>query len=180
MKKLGAFIPLAVALLFTTVAQAQLGGFGKSLGKVTEESLKGDVIGGMDFFINAAGHYGNALFPKEEAAKHKAELDALRGKPNSSAFAAATDKFKVRGDELLKAGTALSAEAKGNIKKGDAEFAKGVIKWAALGGSLALAAKDGGKDTALLAAIPVAQQAVKDLPQIKKMSDVMSALNKIK
>jgi hypothetical protein len=86
MKKLGAFIPLAVALLFTTVAQAQLGGFGKSLGKVTEESLKGDVIGGMDFFINAAGHYGNALFPKEEAAKHKAELDALRGKPNSSAM----------------------------------------------------------------------------------------------
>lgn len=171
---------LVITLIAVAIAQsvnAQLGGL---LKKVSAGGLTGDVASGMDFFLEAQKHYVDALFPKEEASKMKADLDALKGKIGSQSFLTNSEKLKTKAEELSKDGKKLSDEAKAYIKKGDAEFAKGVAKWVALGASLAMAAKDGGKDAALLTAIPVAQQAVKDLPQIKKMSDAISALNKIK
>ena len=90
-------------------------------------------------------------------------------------------------EELLKAadaqvakGEKLSKEAQEFVKQGDGEFKKGLTKWGAVGVSLGLAAKAGGEDAALVAAIPVAQEMIKDLPQLKKMSDAMSKLKKLK
>ncbi len=181
MKKLLGIILAGATLLAPLSIQAQLGGLGKALGgKVTAESLNADVTAGMDFFLEASVYYAKAVFPKEEAAKIEAELKQLKGTTDSAALANPTDKIRTKAEELAKAGQKLDKEAKDLVKKGDKEFGKGVAKWAALGGALAIAAKNGGEDAALVVAIPVAEQAAKDLPQIKKMGDAIKALNKIK
>jgi len=180
MKKTLVIAVIALLTLAPNATQAQLGGLGKLGAKVTAESLSGDVTGGMDFFLEAAACYANAVCPKEEAASINADVVKLKGKPDSASLAEVTTKLREKIEAKSKRGEKLDAEAKEWAKKGDAEFAKGVAKWAILGGSIAMAAKDGKADAALAAAIPVAQQAVKDLPQVKKMSDAMKALNKIK
>ena len=180
MKKTLVMAVIALLTLAPNATQAQLGGLGKLGAKVTAESLSGDVTCGMDFFLEAAVYYTSAVFPKSEAAIKAKDFADLKGKSDSAAFATLTTGIADQADKIAKEGKKLDADAKEAIKKGDAEFAKGVAKWAVLAGSIAMAAKDGKPDAALAAAIPVAQQAVKDLPQIKKMSDAMKALKKIK
>ena len=181
MTKLLGIILAGVTLLAPLSIQAQLGGLGKAVGgKVTAESLNADITAGMDFFLEASIYYSKAILPEQEAAKKEAEFRQLMGTTNSKALTTASEQIRTKAEELAKAGVKLDKEAKDLIKNGDKELRKGVTKWAVLGGALAIAATSGGEDAALAVAIPVAEQAAKDLPEIKKMGDAIKALNKIK
>lgn len=133
---------VVLSMLIPMGLQAQLGGL---LKKPTAAGLLGDVTSGMDFFNVAAKHYSDALLPKEEAAKLKAEVDALQGKSDSKALSEISGKLQKAADEKLKAGKTLDAEAKKHVQDGQAAFTKGLAKWAGLAAALALAAKDGGQ-----------------------------------
>jgi hypothetical protein len=161
----------------TTHTQAQFGGLTK---KVTAESLNTDAFGGLDFFAKAAGFYADAIIPSTKLAKIKADLEVADPKIRQKALATANEELLKAADAQVAKGEKLSKEAQEFVKQGDGEFKKGLTKWGAVGVSLGLAAKAGGEDAALVAAIPVAQEMIKDLPQLKKMSDAMSKLKKLK
>ena len=148
--------------------------------KPTAESINSDVFGGMDFFGKAIDFYAQAVVPAEKLAKLKADLKEAVDAKKSASLADLAGEVEAAAKDLEKAGKKLSAEAKELVKKGNGEVTKGVVKWGALAGALALAAKEGGADVAMAAAIPVAKQAVQDLPKIKKMNDAVSKLSKLK
>jgi hypothetical protein len=162
-------------------SQAQFGGLvGGLVKKVTAESLTADGFGGLDFFAKAAEQYSNALLPAEEAKKLEADLKSNDKSVVKKAVITASTRLEEVAKEKKAKAEKLSKEAQELVKKGNGEFSKGVAKWVLVGGALALAAKEGAKDAALVAAIPVAQEMIKDLPQLKKMNDAISALSKLK
>ena len=178
----------AAALLFPFTSQGQLGSLGKvagvATGTVTAASLNADLFGGLDFFSKANIKFSEALLPKEQAAKIKAQLEAASADNDHSAAQAANkqacEQNKAAAEELIKKSQALSEEQKKLVKEGQGEAAKGVAKWGAVGASLALAAKSGNTDAQLATAIPAAQQMIQDLPDINKMLGTINKLNKIK
>lgn len=179
MKKIYLILTIGAGLLLAAPnpTHAQFGGL---LKKVTADSLNAELFGGLDFFAKAQVYYTKALLPAEEAKKIEAELQSNDNTVKHKALSAASNRIEEVAKEMKAKAQKLSKEAQELVSKGNKEFSKGVAKWGAIGGMLASAAKDGGKDAALTAAIPVAQQMIKDLPQIKKMNDAISALSKLK
>jgi hypothetical protein len=166
---------LLLALFSAPKASAQIGGVAK---KPTAESINSDLFSGLDFFAKAAVHYAAAVLPTQKAMEYRAKLEASTKEKQSSAIAEFSGELTVIANRMREEMQSLSQEALESINKGDAEFKKGLAKWAVVGGAIALAAKQGGQDAALATAIPIAQEMLKDLPAIKGMGDAMSDLRK--
>jgi hypothetical protein len=180
-------VSVAAALLLPLQTHAQLGGLGKIAGvggTVTVESLNADVVGGWDFFHRAYTNFAAAVCPAEQAAAILKPLAAVDAQTNPAEAQAATkevcEQINKAVDERIKEGRAYTEEEKKLVKAGQTEAAKGVAKWAAVGVSLAMAAKSQSSDEKLAAAIPAAREMIKELPDIKSMLSTINKLNKIK
>ncbi len=172
---------LATAVTFAAVipqSQAQLGGLTKSLtGTVTAASLNGDLTGGLDFFAKANDHFLTALVPAEKAQAIREKLKSEDQKDRSQAVKDSTALIKESAEAQLAEKKPLDDKAKAEIALGQKEIAKGITKWAAVGVSLGMAAQKGGGDAALVAAIPVATEMIKDLPALTAMNAIIKKLN---
>jgi hypothetical protein len=159
------------ALLLPLKSQGQLGALGNAGGTVTAESLNADLSGGLEFFA-------------KESEGYRSRIDlALKDKKLEEASGIQKEQLKELNDAIDKAvkeNKPLTEAQKKLVKEGQAEAAKGVAKWAAVGASLAMAAKSGKSDAQLATAIPAAQQLIKDLPDIKNMISTINKLSKIK
>ncbi len=190
MKKIKHSIIIAVcaaaSLLLPLQASAQLGGLAKAAGgggDLTEDSMNADIFGGFEFFAKAYGYFGEALGIADKLAEDNAEMVAgTKGKDKAAAQKAAKkmkDKVEARVKEKINEGNPLTDKENELIKLGKEEAGKGVVKWAALGVSLAMAAKSGKADATVAAALPAAKELVKDLPAIKDMLKTMNELSKL-
>lgn len=172
------------ALLLPLKSQGQLGALGNAGGTVTPESLNADLFGGLEFFAKANIKFAAAVLPAENAAKIKASLDAAIATKDAKQAQAADketrEEIKAGIEQLIKEKKELTEQQKQLIKEGQKEAVKGVAKWAAVGVSLAMAAKSGNSDAQLATAIPAAQQMIQDLPAIKNMLGTFNELNKAK
>jgi hypothetical protein len=179
----------AVTVTFAIMFQAKAGfgdfasgALGGAIGGLTAESLNKDLNSGLDFFKQANIHYANAVLPAEDAGKIAAELskESKDLKDTQAAQHDAQGKIKARMDEMIAKHEALSDDAKKEIDLGQKEMSKGIAKWTTIGVSLGVAASQkNGQDAALVAAIPVATELIKDISDLKKMSETVSNLKKI-
>ena len=183
----GLTLVAAAALLLPLTTQGQLGGLkipGVGAGTVTAESLNMDLSGGLDYFAKANSKFMEAVGLKTQSAAYEARIKAaLDDKKLEEASGIEKEQRKVLSDavdKLVEENKPLADGQKKLVKEGQGEAAKGVAKWGAVSVSLAMAAKSGNSNTQLAAAIPAAQQMLKDLPDINKMLSTINKLNKIK
>jgi hypothetical protein len=158
-------------------SHAQIGGL---LKKPTAESILADLDGGLEFFAKAVVYLNEALLPAEQAAKIAAEIKEKKGQELTAAIKAYTPALEKTIAELIAAKAALDARQRGLVDKANSEIRKGVAKWTALGAATAIAVKNGGGDAAMVAALPLAKQAIDDLPALKRLLDATSELKKLK
>ena len=179
MKKTHSFRLVAVIAFAAVISQsqAQLGDISKGLTvNVTAASLNADLFGGLDFFAKANEHFATAMMPAKEAQEMITRLKSENQDDRRQAVKDSTPLIEQAAKEAKAKGEALSAQATEEIRNGQKEIGKGTAKWTAVGVSLGVVAKKGDGDAALLAAIPVAQEMLKDLPDLKRMNDTLKEL----
>jgi hypothetical protein len=177
----------SVCMVLAFASSRALGGFGLSdvgglaLGTVTAASLEKDLNGGSDSFASAYTHYTKAFQIATNLGPAIALVNSMNAqvKDRVEAYKNLNENVKSNADYMIKNKIPLSAEQEAEIKSGDMDLAKGITKWAAVGTALGIAASQkGGQDPALMAAIPVAAEFIKQLPEIKDMSSEMGKLHK--
>jgi len=166
-----------ILMLGALRSNAQLGGL---LKKPTAESILADLDGGLDFFAKAVVYLNEAILPAEEAAKIAAEIKEKKGQELTAAIKAHTPALEKTIAELTAAKKLLDERQRALVDKANGELKKGVAKWTAMGAATAIAVKNGGGDAGMVAALPLAKQAMDDLPALKRLLDATSDLKKIK
>lgn len=161
---------------FGDLAKAAAGG---ALGTVTADSLNSDINTGLDFFQKANDKYAQALGILDGVAKKNQEGATNSSVEDTNAQMVKNEQIAKAAEEQLKTGKALSPEGTKLLKEGNEEFSKGIAKWVGIGAAVAIATKNAGNDAALVAAIPVAQQLISDLPKLKETHNTMKKLAKL-
>jgi hypothetical protein len=159
---------------FGSLAKAAAGG---ALGTVTADSLNSDIKSGSDFFQKANDKYAQALGILDSVAKKNQEGATNSSVEDANAQMVYNEQIAKVAAKQLESGKALSPEGTKLLKEGNEEFSKGIAKWVGIGAAVAIATKNAGNDAALVAAIPVAQQLISDLPKLKKTHDIMIKLH---
>jgi hypothetical protein len=159
---------------FGSLAKAAAGG---ALGTVTADSLNSDMKSGLDFFQKANDKYEQALGILQPAAQKNQEAATNDYAGAATAQMVKNEQLRIVAEEHVKNGKALSPEGTKLLKEGNEEFSKGIAKWVGIGAAVAIATKNAGNDAALVAAIPVAQQLISDLPKLKKTHEIMIKLH---
>ena len=148
--------------------------------EVTAASLLADSTGGLDYFKKALTYYELALSPAKDAAETSASLKQSVENQGEESIAVRSKKVAEISAQRIAEGKALNEDQKKLIDAGAAEYKKGLVKWAVVAGALVIAAKNGAKDEALIAAIPVVAAMIKDLGTLKEMQTVIKKLNKLR
>lgn len=161
---------------FGDLAKAAAGG---ALGTVTADSLNSDINTGLDFFQKANDKYAQALGILDGVARKNQEGATNSSVEETNAQMVINEQIAKAAEEQLKTGKALSPEGTKLLKEGNEEFSKGIAKWVGIGAAVAIATKNAGNDAALVAAIPVAQQLISDLPKLKETHNTMKKLAKL-
>lgn len=148
--------------------------------EVSADSLKNDSASGLDFFQKGLAYYEQALGVAHKAAELSATLDQSQQNQGDEAIKTRSQALSAAADKLIAEGKALNEEQKKLIQQGRSEVKKGMAKWALVATGIAVAAKNGAKDEALVAAVVASTELIKDLGAIKEMQGVVDKLDKLK